>query len=319
VKHLCWLPLVLTACAGTGAIDSPFPASTYQVTYHEEEAPVDNPVTSTLDLDPIGTGSPTMIAYHLPVQSNPSDPFAVDMGLAGPNTASATPVRLNLSSSSTTTTQATPYWQEDMQRWGSAATFSYYELVDTSFRISDQRESWDRAERYEVTFHTREPVHGRVEALIGGFIFWEERDWEEGAQKVINDTWGFGIDAGAMLYPMENAETRKFNIGIMPYFRIAMGFNDGDFRNIDTNLPSGVGNSSGSLGDLRFDVGAGVEARVVVARRFFGGVGVGYNWWNTANGAVGTTRDGSTVIVVGDSLTFKGDEAYIRVSAGLYF
>lgn len=279
--------------------------------------------TSDLAAPPRAAVAPgLLLAHHAVPAAATTDPFAIEMALAGPSApAAATEPRFTFTA--TTAAQATgagdPYWGYENQRWGGAGGISFYEFPDAEFRIAAEREEWDDVERFEFAMYSREPLHGHVEAMIGGFIFWEERDWEEGTSKVLYDTWGFGVDMGAMLYPLPNADQKKLNIGILPYFRLAMGFGDGDFRNIEVDLPGGVGTASGDMGDLRFDIGAGVEARIVVARTFFAGVGVGYNWWTTAEGAAGTTSQGGTVIIVDDEFDFGGDEAYFRVSAGFFF
>ena len=205
--------------------------------------------------------------------------------------------------------------------WGAAAGFSVFDLYDADFRIAAQREEWDRTERFEINFWSREPVSGHVEALIGGFLFREERDWDEGAQRVIVDAWGIGFDMGAMIYPFEGAETRSFDIGFAPYARFALGLSDGDFRDIDANLPGGgVGTTSGELGELRFDFGVGVDVRAVVGRSMFFGVGTGLNWWTTTDGSFGTTRDGGGIIVVeDDEFDFRGSEGYVRATVGFYW
>jgi len=287
-----------------------------------------------LDLDLGGSGlaapprgvaaPPLFLGYHLAAPAAATDPFAIDMALSGPNVpASAASPTLTFAATTAVAAQAPPtsdpYWGYENQRWGGAGGISYYEFTDAEFRIAAEREEWDSVDRFEFAMFSREPLHGHVEAMIGGFIFWEERDWEEGTSKVLYDTWGFGVDMGAMIYPLPNADERKVNLGFLPYFRLAMGFGDGDFRNIEVDLPGGVGTASGDMGDLRFDIGAGVEARLVVARTFFAGVGVGYNWWTTAEGAAGTTSQGGTVIIVDDEFDFGGDEAYLRVSAGFFF
>jgi hypothetical protein len=267
---------------------------------------------------------PLFIGYHVAAPAAALDPFTIDMALSGPSVpAPATAPSLTFAATSAVAAQSQstsdPYWGYENQRWGGAGGISFYEFTDAEFRIAAEREEWDSVDRFEFAMYSREPLHGHVEAMIGGFLFWEERDWEEGSSKVLYDTWGFGVDMGAMIYPLPNADQRKVNLGFLPYFRLAMGFGDGDFRNIEVDLPGGVGTASGDMGDLRFDIGAGVEARLVVARTFFAGIGVGYNWWTTAEGAAGTTSQGGTVIIVDDEFDFGGDEAYLRVSAGFFF
>jgi hypothetical protein len=156
--------------------------------------------------------------------------------------------------------------------------------------------------------------------MVGGFFFYEERDWDEGNARVLYDTWGFGVDMGAMVHALPRSDEHAFSLGFLPYFRLAMGVSDGDFTNVPIQLPGEVGTSSGEMGDLRFDVGMGVEARAVVAQTFFVGVGVGVNWWTTAEGASGTTRNGGgVVIIVDDAFDFHGDETYVRVSVGFLY
>ena len=204
--------------------------------------------------------------------------------------------------------------------WGAAMGVAVYDLHDADFRIASQREEWDRTQRVELTFHSREPVHGRVEALIGGFLFREERDWDEGNQEVIVDAWGIGVDAGAMIYPWEGAANRQFDIGFAPYARLALGFSNGDFENIETNVSGTPATSSGELGDLRFDFGVGVDVRAVVGRSFYFGVGAGWNWWTTTDGSVGTTRDGvGTILVADDEFDFDGSEGFVRATLGFYW
>ncbi len=209
-------------------------------------------------------------------------------------------------------------WGDEL--WNAAVGFSVFDLYDADFRIAAMREEWDRTERVELTFHSREPVHGHVEALIGGYLFREERDWDQGAQSILVDAWGFGFDIGAMIYPFEGAETRNFSVGIAPYARFGMGFSDGDFKNIDVNFAGAPGTSSGELGELRFDFGLGVEARAVIGRTMYFGIGAGMNWWTTTDGSVGTTRDGGGFVVVqDDEFDFRGSDAFVRATVGFYW
>ena len=204
--------------------------------------------------------------------------------------------------------------------WGAAMGFAVYDQFDADFRIASQREEWDRTQRVELTFHSREPVHGRVEALIGGYVFREERDWDEGNQEVIVDAWGVGVDAGAMLYPFEGAQNRQLNVGIAPYARLGLGVADGEFQNIDTNVSGTPGFASGDIGKLRFDFGIGVDVRAVVGRSFYFGVGTGWNWWTTTDASDGTTRDGvGTILIADDEFDFDGSEGYIRATLGFYW
>ena len=271
-------------------------------------------------LSPAGFGA-GFISYHLPTSIGASpqtnDPFAVDLGLGGPTTSgNAAQLRTSAAAPATTAAmQKDPYWG-GAGGWSSSIAGAFYH-IEGDFRIGDQREDWDRAERWELLFHSREPLHGRVEAMIGGYVYYEEKEWEEDISRVLFDSWGFGIDAGAMLYPLEGANTRKFNIGVMPFFRLGMGFNDGDFRNVDVNLSDGPALSSGSLGNLRFDFSLGAEARAVINRVLFVGLGAGLNWWTTASGAVGTTQ--GTIIIFDDYLDFHGKEAFFRASVGFFF
>lgn len=333
-----WLvPILVTAGVtlfSTCAVAQSLPSDAEESPSAEPIAPFDaeEPAPPVLTLDAGGLVSlprapaapPLLLAYHAAPPAAAMDPFAIEMALSGTNVpVAASSPTITFATTTAAAMQAPPtgdpYWGLENQRWGGAGGVSYYDLIDADFRLGAEREDWDRAERFEFSMYSREPLHGHVEAMIGGFIFWEERDWSEGAAKVLYDTWGFGVDMGAMIYPMKNADERKFNLGFLPYFRLAMGFGDGDFRNIDVDLPLGTGTASGDFDDLRFDLGVGVEARAVIARTFFAGVGVGYNWWTTAEGAAGTTSSGGVVIIVDDQFDFHGDEAYIRFSAGFFF
>lgn len=208
----------------------------------------------------------------------------------------------------------------DGEVWNAAAGVRVLSLFDADFRIAAMREEWDRTERVELVFHSREPVHGHVEALIGGYLFREERDWDEGAQSILVDAWGFGFDLGAMIYPYQPSGTSGFDFGLTPYARFGLGFTDGDFRNIDVNLAGAPGTSSGDLGDIRFDFGVGLEARAVVGQTMFLGVGAGMHWWTTTDGSVGTTRDGGGFIVVeDDEFDFRGSEGFVSATVGFYW
>ena len=157
-----------------------------------------------------------------------------------------------------------------------------------------------------------------VELLVD--LYEQERDWDEGNQEVIVDAWGIGVDAGAMIYPWEGAANRQFDIGFAPYARLALGFSNGDFENIETNVSGTPATSSGELGDLRFDFGVGVDVRAVVGRSFYFGVGAGWNWWTTTDGSVGTTRDGvGTILVADDEFDFDGSEGFVRATLGFYW
>lgn len=205
--------------------------------------------------------------------------------------------------------------------WGAAGGLRFYEHRDADFRLAAEREDWDRVERVELGFASREPLQGRVEALIGGHIFSEERDWTDGPRRILFDTVGFGVDLGAMIYPFEGAGDRALNIGLGPWVRGAVGWCDGDFVDLEASLPGGgIGSTSGDLADLRFDLGVGLDLRAVIARSMVIGVGGGWNSWRATSGAAGTTKDGGGVIVVeDDDFRLSGSETFLRFTLEFYW
>lgn len=274
-----------------------------------------------------GSHPPLVLAFHAPPTASAFDASEIVAGDSGTLPGSGS--RLDRGTAATAGTLAmapAPYAAQSdfastgLEFWGGAAHVSFYDFLDSSFRLANSREEWDEADRFEIAFYSREPLHGHVEALIGGFVFYEERDWEEGTSEILFDTWGIGVDMGAVIYPFEGADDRFLNIGFAPFARFSLGWNDGDFFDVPKNVSGGVGTATGELDNLRFDIGVGAELRAVVARRFFFGIGAGYIWWTTADGATGFTADnGGTIIIFDDSYDFRGNETWIRATAGIYF
>ena len=104
------------------------------------------------------------------------------------------------------------------------------------------KEPWDSGNRGEldIMYHL-DIQYGHVEPVLGGYFFYESREWSEGDANVDNDVVGFGVEAAAILYPMKNPDKRDFTVGLMPYTRLGFGWQDGTFRNVPTSKPSPSG------------------------------------------------------------------------------
>ena len=96
----------------------------------------------------------------------------------------------------------------------------------------------------------------------------------------------------------------------------AVGFNDGDFDNIPHGNDLFV---SGDIDGLRWEIGGGVDVRLLIGRRIMLGIGAGVTYWNSfeVNGAA---RNGVGIIVISDDeLDFNGLDAFTRLMIAIRF
>jgi hypothetical protein len=115
---------------------------------------------------------------------------------------------------------------------------------------------------------------------------------------------------------LEKADTRLFNLPIVPFLRVGLGFNDGDFKNIP------IGNDlfiSGNIDGLRFETAAGLDVRLIVAQRVMVGIGAGVSYWNAFD-VSGAAHNGVGVVVISnDHSGFEGLDIFTRLTIGIIF
>jgi hypothetical protein len=192
----------------------------------------------------------------------------------------------------------------------------YYGYHSGDFSIGSFKEPWDSGNRGEldIMYHL-DIQYGHVEPVLGGYFFYESREWSEGDANVDNDVVGFGVEAAAILYPMKNPDKRDFTVGLMPYTRLGFGWQDGTFRNV----PTAKGFSTGDVNPERGEVTFGLDLRATLHDSLMVAAGPALNLWY-ASSADAVTRDQTGVIVEEeDRLDFDGNEVVFRVSVGFKF
>jgi len=198
-----------------------------------------------------------------------------------------------------------------------SATFNFSGYPWSEFDLGDLHdEEWDDAWKYELTFCGHYGLSGRVEPYGGAYFYFDDREWSEGTSSVDNKVFGFGVELGALLYALEKADTRAINIPVVPFLRIGMGFNDGNYKNVPNGEDLFI---SGDIDSLRFEIAGGVDVRMIIGRRVMVGIGAGVCYWNSFN-VDGVTRNGVGVIVISnDDVDFEGLDAFARLTVGILF
>lgn len=200
-----------------------------------------------------------------------------------------------------------------------SASLNVSGFPSTDFRLGSLKTSWDSAWRYELQFSGHLPLNGHVEPLFGAYFYFEEREWADGSRSVFNDVWGLGLDLAAMLYPMPRADERPFNVALMPFARIGIGFNDGGFSNVPVPGPQPDTYSSGTIGSGRVELSIGAEARLVLLRRITVGIGAGFLYWDTFDVSAAVLGGAGVVIIRDSPLSFRGTDVFARITVGFIF
>ena len=197
-----------------------------------------------------------------------------------------------------------------------SANFNFTGYPWTEFQFADVKDGWDSAWKYELNISGHYGLSGNVEPFGGAYFSYEEREWEDGSASIKSQVFSIGAELGALLYAMEKADKHPINFPIVPFFRVGLGFNQGDYKNVPTGDDLFM---SGDLDGLRFEIAGGVDVRLIIAQRIMLGIGAGVCYWNSFN-VGGVTRNGVGVIVIGDDKAgFEGLDVFARLTLGLLF
>jgi hypothetical protein len=202
-------------------------------------------------------------------------------------------------------------------RYKMSGSFNVTRIEGGNFQLGHVKERWDTAMRYELDFLFHFGMQKKhLEPLAGAYVFWENRDWSAGGISSVDcDTIGFGLETGANLFAFEGGEQAKFNMGLLPYARFGFGFQSGTFD----NMPSSLGYSTGNLDGQRFEITLGLDAHVMLLRTLRLALGGGFTYWGSTDQSA-VTRDGmGNIIDPHDSLSFRGNDLFLRASVGLKF
>jgi len=197
-----------------------------------------------------------------------------------------------------------------------SANANGYLFTGGDFTLGSVKDPWDSAQRWEGDFIFHMRVQEHVEPFANGYIFWEDREWSQGASDINYNALGFGIGTGAFLYALKGSEDRAFNLSLKPWARFGIAFNDGTFNNVR----SSKGFATGNIGGERLEIGLGADLVAILFRRIYGGVGVGVDWWSSSN-VDAVTRDsiGGSIVDPDDSLSFRGNDVFARFTVGIKF
>lgn len=192
-------------------------------------------------------------------------------------------------------------------------------LLAGEFTIDDFDEDWDEGIRVEGDFRYNMALRGRAEPFAGAYVFYEDKEWDgnRGTSGFSYETLGLGVQGGATFFPFADFDADSVNVGLMPYARFGLGFQDADF--------AGAINAGGDvlaaddIDQVRWEVTVGADARLVVGRGFEAGAGLGWSYWNSGN-VDAVVIDGSTATVNrSGSVDLDGNELFARVSLGFRF
>ncbi|UCG48225.1 MAG: hypothetical protein JSU94_00305 [Phycisphaerales bacterium] len=148
----------------------------------------------------------------------------------------------------------------------------------------------------------------------GAYFYYQDRRWDEGLSRIRDKIFGLGGEIGAMFYVLPVSDNQPFNLALMPFARIGVGFNWGDF----SNIPALGRFYSGDLGDVRFEVSGGVEARLLIARLLMVGIGAGVGYWNSFDVDAVIIGQGGAIIGF-RSVPYDGLDAFLRLTIGVVF
>lgn len=188
-----------------------------------------------------------------------------------------------------------------------------YEYQHQGFRLGDRAAEWDDSFRAELDFRASMPLKRRIDVELGGYLFWEDRLWQEGTASVDNQVLGLGWETSAVFYLRDYGSLRDFNVGLAPFARIGVGAQDalitGDF---------GDGEGSGVINHERWELALGLELRAFLAGHLEVALGAGVSYWHSDEGAItSTTTTGEEETTI--PLRFSGDESWLRASMGIVF
>ena len=186
------------------------------------------------------------------------------------------------------------------------------------FRLDGHSEPWDSGSRIDVEFRYRPGLPGRIDPFVGAYFFHEEHDWDQGAASVDETVTGVGALLGVVFEPGPGPvrpRDRKVRVAMIPYARLGIGIEDGEFK----NYPVEDGFSTGDLDRERFEGAAGLDVRVEAYDRVALSAGVGIDGWVSAR-VEGETRDGLGGLVdPKDRLNYHGWDLFFRVGLSVRF
>jgi hypothetical protein len=189
------------------------------------------------------------------------------------------------------------------------------------FWLDGNEENWDSGYRLDFEFRYKMEKQEKIEPFVGGYLFYEEHDWDEGNASVEDRAVGVGgllgilYDPAARILKTEAPDDRKARLTLMPFSRLGVGFENGEFK----NYPVDDGFTSGDLDRARLEGALGFDARLEVGDRLAFSIGTGADGWISGR-VKGETRDGMGVLVdSGDGLSYYGWDLFVRAGLTVRF
>jgi len=180
------------------------------------------------------------------------------------------------------------------------------------FRVDRFDREWDESNRYEFAFAYHGQRDTQVESVTGVYVYYDQKRWDFDTARVSSESVGGGLEFGALLYPLTR-EASSFDLAFYPYIRGGIGSSAGSYKRVPTETETGPGTSSGDLGDIRLEGGAGMDVRLSFGEDFLLGAGAGVNFWTTAEGAESREVNGAAIDHV--DVDFEGHDIYLRFNA----
>jgi len=189
------------------------------------------------------------------------------------------------------------------------------------FWLDGNEEDWDSGYRLDFEFRYKMEKQEKIEPFVGGYLSYEERDWDEGSSSVEDRAFGLGGLLGILYDPAARTmgtgepDDRKARLTLMPFSRLGVGFENGKFK----NYPVDDGFTSGDLDRARLEGALGFDARLEMGDRLVFSIGTGADGWISGR-VKGETRDGMGALVdSGDRLSYYGWDLFVRAGLSVDF
>ena len=183
------------------------------------------------------------------------------------------------------------------------------------FYLGDHDDRWDDGARYELDFRYRVGLPGDLDPFVGGYLFHEKHTRDRGEAETDYQVTGLGVQLGAVLEPTAHEKESNLLISLMPYSRLGVGWQHGDFQ----NLPVDGGTTSGDFDRERFEGQVGADVRLTLLDRVVVNLGAGMDGWLSLP-VEGETRNlAGQLVDDADRLRYLGWDAFVRLGLSLRF
>lgn len=187
--------------------------------------------------------------------------------------------------------------------------------LNSSFSMADVRQEWIKSQRLELGFRATMPAESAGIPFLHCGLFYEDRTWEEEDQSIDLEAFGLSVSGGIELRVIGRSGG-PLALGVVPWARFGLASQHAIVDNVLDDDLEEVLNGSFNVG--RVDMAAGLDLRLTLMRRLIVELGVGAEYWKSANVTVVSTNLGSAV-AVSNSIDFYGHGTFARLGAAISF